>query len=142
MLLNLPEKIAILSSGLFFLSGLLSGVWKYRAMLNSNEHTAPIYVDIAHKASLMYSFACLVLWKLAESSPFSTTVTLTALVAPILFFAIAVATYIWLAIVGKTDNQFRERTFSTTYGMYVLITIEIAGFSVLFGGFIFSQFFL
>jgi hypothetical protein len=140
-MLSFPEKIAILSSGLFFMSGLLTGVWKYRSMLNSVEHTAPVYVDVAHKASLLYSFACLVLWKLAQLSPFSTAITLTALLAPILFFAIAVATYIRLAAIGKTDNQFRERNFSTTYGMYLLIFFEIAGFSVLFAGFIFSQFF-
>ncbi len=141
-MLSLPEKIAILFSGLFFLSGLLTGVWKYRSMINRPDHTTPVYVDVAHKASLLYSFACLVLWKLAEFSPFPEAVTLTALLAPILFFGIAVATYIGLAASGKTDNQFRERNFSTTYGMYLLIFFEIAGFSTLFAGFIFSQFFL
>ncbi len=139
-MMSLPEKIAILFSGLFFLSGLLTGIWKHHEMLNRPDHQAKVYTDVAHKASLLYSFACLVLWKLAQSSPFSVTVTLIALLAPITFFAIAVLQYVRLGISDKTDNQFAERNFNTTIGMYLLIFFEVAGFLVLFAGFIYSQF--
>jgi hypothetical protein len=141
-MMSLPEKLAILFSGLFFLSGLLTGVWKYNAMLNRSDHQTPVYVDVAHKVSLLYTFACLLLWKLVESSPFTQTITIIALMSPILFFAIAVLTFIRLGISNKTDNQFTERNFNTTVGMYLLIFFEITGFLVLFAGFIYNQFLL
>ena len=59
-------KIALLASGLFLLSGMVTGVWKYARTMSSPEHRAPVYVDIAHRASFFYSFASLVIAKLIE----------------------------------------------------------------------------
>jgi hypothetical protein len=42
-------------------------------------------------------------------------------------------TYIGLGIADRTDNQFRERTVATTFGMYALIAGEIGGFLLLAG---------
>ena len=38
-------------------------------MLSAPDHLAPHYVDTAHRAALLYSFACLVLVHFAELSP-------------------------------------------------------------------------
>ncbi len=57
--------LAILGSGFLLLVGLFTGVWKYTAIRASEKSRAPYYVDIAHRASLMYSFSALVLAVLA-----------------------------------------------------------------------------
>jgi hypothetical protein len=41
---------------------------------------------------------------------------------------------------NKTDNLFRERTFSTTWYVYMLTVGEITGLSVIVWGFISTQF--
>jgi len=128
--------LALVACGVFFLTGLLTGVWKWRAMLSRSTHRAPFYVDTAHRAALLYSFACLVLARFAGFSPFSRTLTFVAAALPILFFGIAVATYIRLGITDATDNQFERRNFVTTTGMVLLVIGEVGGFSVLFVGFL------
>ncbi|MCC6846915.1 MAG: hypothetical protein IT294_00330 [Deltaproteobacteria bacterium] len=132
----LESKIALTASGTFFLTALLTGVWKYRHMLSSDAHVAPFYVDTAHRAALLYAFAALLLARLVEESPFSPAVNVAAIGGPLAFFAIAIATYIGLGFENRTDNQFRERRFATTWGMVALIVTEIGGFGVLFAGFL------
>ena len=51
-------------------------IWKYGHILNSADPRAPVYVDIAHRAALSYSFAALVMMKLVEYSPYSETAQL------------------------------------------------------------------
>ena len=70
---NPAVALAVLAAGVFFLVGLLTGAWKYRAMMRSERAVAPTYVDVAHRASLLYSFAALLLavtlalfWHLAQ----------------------------------------------------------------------------
>jgi hypothetical protein len=64
-------KISLLSSGLFLLAGMLIGILKYQRIMTSAEHRAPVYVDIAHRAAFLYSFAMLVIAKLMEFNPCS-----------------------------------------------------------------------
>ena len=128
---TLAEKIAIIGSGIFFMTGLLTGVWKYLAIMKSPNHQAPIYVDIAHRAALMYAFACLVLLEFIKWSTLSELVESLATAFPILFFGIAILTYVILGLKDNTDNQFKERNFITTTGMYLLIAGEVGGFAVL-----------
>lgn len=132
--------VALMACGTFFMTALLTGVWKYRCMMSRPEHQAPVYVDIAHRAALLYTFASLVLAKFAELSPFSSAVNTAAVGGPIAFFALAIATYIQLGLSERTDNQFRERNFGTTWGMWLLIAGEIGGFGVLFVGFLTTVF--
>jgi hypothetical protein len=134
--MTLETKIALTASGTFFLAALLTGIWKYRHMLLAEGHVAPVYVDVAHRAALLYAFAALLLARLVEESPFSPTVNLFAVGGPLLFFAVAIATYVGLGFENRTDNQFRERNFGTTWGMVALIVVEIGGFGVLFAGFL------
>ena len=59
--MNPAIKLSLAASGIFLMTGLLSGILKYRRIMTSAEHRAPVYVDIAHRASLLYSFAALFL---------------------------------------------------------------------------------
>lgn len=132
----LEVKVALGFGGIFFLTGLLTGIWKYSHMSTSKKHEAPTYVNIAHRAALLYSFACGLLAGLMYFSVFSTTTHLIALFSLVIFFASAVIRYIQLGITGETDNQFREEDIILTLGMWLLILGEIGGFVVIFTGFL------
>jgi hypothetical protein len=136
-------EVARLSCGAFFLVGLVTGVWKYRKMATSADATAPAYVDICHRAALMYAFACLVLAEFARTSGWSGTVNLVATSLPILFFALAVLSYAVHGLLQDTDNQIRRphklgdravhpRLISQF--IYVLSAAEIGGFVILLAG--------
>lgn len=142
-----PVNFAFIASGVFLLSGMITGVWKYACMSRSantdGKAEAPIYVDIAHRTSLMYSFAAMVVAQFAGLSPWSPTVTLVSTVAPIIFFGLSIAIYIVHGALNDTDNQLKKphklgkKTVSglTVHGfMWALIVGEIGGFSVLFVG--------
>ena len=58
-------RIALLSAGVLFMTGLLTGLWKYLAIARSPQARAPYYVDIAHRASLLYAFAALLMAAMA-----------------------------------------------------------------------------
>lgn len=132
-----PEVAFTLSAGgAFFLAALATGAWKYKHMLLAASHAAPVYVDVAHKAALLYSFACVLIARLLEASAFSSGVNLVAAGALVACFAAAVFTYVRLGWRNATDNQFRERTFTTTWGMALLVVGEFGGFLVVLAGFL------
>jgi len=137
------ERLALLGSGVYFLIGLLTGVWKYRAIMSSPTGQAHPYVDILHRASLMYAFASLIVWKFAELSPLGDRIELAAVIALEGYFGIAIATYFVHAVLKDTDNQMRApfRLGSATLPrsvvealMWSLIAAELGGFVVLFYG--------
>jgi hypothetical protein len=128
------STLAILSAGLFFMVALLTGVWKWRQIMASADHCAHPYVDIAHRASLMYSFAAMLLASFASLSAWHANIDLVATGLPLSYFAFAIATYVWHGARRDTDNQFRERNFVSTWGMWTLVVAEIGGFMVLFAG--------
>ena len=138
--MSLAIKISLAASGLFLLTGMLLGVVKYRAIMRSHAHRAPVYVDIAHRAALLYSFAALVIAKLLEYSPYSERVQLAAAGVPLVFFALTIAGYAAHGFRDDTDNIFAERNFTTTWFMYALISGEIAGTAVILWGFVETQF--
>lgn len=77
-MMTLAVKLALTGALVFFMTGLLTGVWKYRCIMASAEATAPYYVDIAHRASLQYSFASILLAVLAGYSVFPEAVNAAA----------------------------------------------------------------
>ena len=127
-----PQNLCILASGGFFLVGLVTGVWKYRQVQASPESRAHVYVDIAHRAALMYAFASIVLAEFAARSPLGDGVTYACVIAPLLFFAIAIGAYIAHGLARDTENQFEEPGWATHITMFGLIVAEIGGFGVLF----------
>lgn len=137
--MNLAVKISLAAAGVFLLAGMLLGVVKYRAIMRSPAHRAPTYVDIAHRASFLYSFAALVIAELLRYSPYSEAVQLAAAGVPLAFFALTIAGYSAHGLRDDTENIFAHRTFTTTWFMYALIAGEIGGMCVVLWGFVRTQ---
>lgn len=137
--MNPAIKLSLAASGLFLLSGLLTGVLKYQRIMTSPDHRAPVYVDIAHRASFLYSFAALVIARLLEYSPYPQWVQTCAAAAVLAFFGLTILGYTAHGLLDRTDNIFRERNFTTTWYMYLLIGGEVGGFAVIFWGFLSTQ---
>lgn len=142
-------NLCLLAAGTFFLTGLLTGVWKYRCIATDPQARSPVYVDIAHRTALLYSFAAILLREFVPYSPLSATGTLWAAGVPLLFFASAIASYIVHGILRDTDNQLRKPhqlgaatlpgALISTY-MWLLVAGEIGGFLILFAGFLKAAF--
>ncbi len=137
--LGVDTRLTLLAAGLIFLLALVLGIWKYRQMTVSEDHRAHPYVDIAHRAALLYSFATLLIAVFVELSGWPTWVNLTAAMVVVLFFVIAIMTYIRHGMKRDTTNQFENPAASVHAGMLALIVAEIGGFSVLLAGFVAAQ---
>lgn len=79
---------------------------KYHGIMTSESHRALVYIDVAHRASLMYSFAALVMAELLKYNPYSVSVQIVSTCVLLFFFATAVAQYFKLGIENKVRNQF------------------------------------
>lgn len=143
ILLTEATRLCIVAAGLFFLTGLLTGIWKYAHMARSPQATAPAYVDIAHRASLLYSFAALLLAVFAQLSAWDDRLDFWAAAAPLAFFAAAIGGYIVHGLLRDTDNQFLRphRLGPATVApaalhgfMALLVLGEVGGFLVLLSG--------
>ncbi len=138
--LGIDTKITLLAAGLIFLLALILGVWKYRGMMTSETHLAHPYVDIAHRAALLYSFATLLLAVFVQLSAWAVWVNLTAAGVVVFFFVAAIAAYITHGARRDTVNQFENADGRTALAMTLLIAGEIGGFGVLLAGFVAGQF--
>lgn len=135
--------LCVVSAGVFFMTGLLTGAWKYFHIARSATAVAPVYVDIAHRAALLYSFAALLLAVFAGLSAWPAAVDLVAAALPLAFFALAIGGYVLHGLLRDTDNQFLEPhrlgalalpAGSIAAFMAALMLAEIGGFAVLFAG--------
>ncbi|MEV0293291.1 hypothetical protein [Nocardia sp. NPDC050710] len=139
--LGIDTRITLLITGALFLAALLLGTWKYHGIRTSPDGAAHIYVDIAHRAALMYSFAGILLAVFTELSGWPTAVNLVADLVILAFFSAAIATYAWHGWRRDTINQFHgDIDASTRFAMLGLIIGEVGGFLVLFTGFVHAQF--
>jgi Ca2+/Na+ antiporter len=141
VVLGIDTRLTLLAAGLIFLLALALGVWKYRQMATSENHLAHPYVDIAHRAALLYSFATLLIAVFVELSGWPTWVNLAAAMVVVLFFVIAILTYMSHGLRRDTTNQFEHPDRGLHAGMLALIVAEIGGFAVLFAGFVYAQLF-
>jgi preprotein translocase subunit SecG len=137
--LGLDTRITLLAAGLIFLLALVLGVWKYRQIMVADDHRAHPYVDIAHRAALLYSFATLLLAVFVELSAWAAWVNLTAAVVVVFFFVGAIGAYIIHGALRDTTNQFEHPTRGSHVAMVLLIVGEIGGFGVLLAGFVAGQ---
>jgi hypothetical protein len=137
LLTHTASRIALSASGIFFMTGLLTGVWKYLCMKQSEKTEAPPYVNTAHRAALMYAFAAQLLAVFAATSAFSDTVNTIAVTFPLLFFGIAIFHYINLGLSTESNNSIRDSADRKKDYLIlnVLAVAEIGGFSVLLIGF-------
>ncbi|TGL75678.1 hypothetical protein [Leptospira jelokensis] len=140
-------QLCYLFAGSFFTVGLLCGIWKYFGILNSKDAVAHEYISILHRASLLYSFACLLLAKFVELSTLPENINFYAAFVSMGFFAFAQIVYLIHAILKDTDNQFAKPyrlgnwlypSFLIHGSMVLLILGELGGFLILFWGFISS----
>lgn len=138
--MSLAEKICLSAAFLFFMTGLITGIWKYRHMVRSENATSPVYVDIAHRSSLLYSFAALLLAAFSAHSVFADWANTIAALATLVFFAFAIATYVIHGLLQDTDNQLRRPhrlgrrlmpPWVTGFFMISLIAGEVGGALVL-----------
>jgi hypothetical protein len=106
------SKLSLAAAGLYLLAGMLIGIVKYRRTMTSTNKRAPVYIDIAHRASFMYSFAALVISRLLEFSPYSVRTQLVALAAVLLFFTLTIFGYFMTGLRNETENLFRKRNFT------------------------------
>jgi hypothetical protein len=138
-------RLCLVSAGVFFALGLLTGAWKYLEIARSPKAQSPVYVDLAHRAALLYSFASLLLAEFAARSAWSAQTNVIAAALPIAFFAFAIGGYVLHGLLRDTDNQFARPhrlgrltlpPAAVTGFMLALIAAEIGGFGVLFAGFL------
>ncbi len=143
-------KLCLSASGVFLLTGLATGTWKYLRIVRSRAGRAHRYVSVAHLASLAYAFASLVLSKFAEYSPYSPEMTLAAATVAVSFFAAAIAAYLVHGLARDTENQFQppypllgravpRPAFHSFMGG--LVVGEFFGVGLLFWGFLRTQVF-
>ncbi|BBZ11455.1 hypothetical protein [Mycobacterium branderi] len=139
MELGIDTKITLLAAGLIFLLALCLGVWKYRQIMTAEDHRAHPYVDIAHRAALLYSFATLLAAVFVELSAWPTWVNLVAAMVLVFFFVGAILSYIVHGARRDTTNQFDHADRGLVVSMAFLILGEIGGFGVLLAGFVAGQ---
>ncbi len=141
--MTLAEKLCLTAAFIFFMTGLVTGIWKYRCMATSSNASAPRYVDVAHRSSLMYSFAALLLGWFAGYSMLPAWLNTAAAASALGFFALAIGTYLVHGVLRDTSNQLRKphRLGSTTLPpwvihsfMIVLVVAEVGGSLVLGAG--------
>lgn len=142
LLSHTAPRIALIAAGIFFMTGLLTGLWKYLCMRQNQSAEAPHYVNTAHRAALMYAFAAQLLAVFAAASAFSDWVNTIAVIFPLLFFGIAIVHYINLGLTTESNNSMRDS--SDRKKDYLILNIlavaETGGFSVLFLGFLLRLF--
>ncbi|NMD55674.1 MULTISPECIES: hypothetical protein [Tsukamurella] len=134
--LGLDTRLTLLASGLVFLWALALGVWKYHGIMTSPEHQAHVYVDIAHRAALLYSFAIALTAVFVELSAWPLWVDLTAAAVLVFFFVAAIASYCWHGARRDTENQLAPPAPGVRAFMVALIVAEIGAFAVLLAGFV------
>ena len=142
MTLGADTKAVVLAAGAMFLLALVLGVWKYRQMATSDDNLAHPYVDTAHRAALLYSFATLLVATFVQFSGWSQLADLIAAGVIYFFFVGAVVGYAYHGWKRDTDNQFRDPAPSAgaVHGfMVALILGEIVAFAFLMAGFVDGQ---
>lgn len=136
LILTPAVALAILASGVLLLLGLLTGIWKYLAMMSNERARAPYYVDIAHRASLLYACSSLVLAVLAYCSTLSAHINFLAVLFNEIYFFLAISTYVIHGLLKDTDNQLRRPhrlgsmslpSFLIKLFMWSLIIAEVGG---------------
>ncbi|BBL20432.1 MULTISPECIES: hypothetical protein [Acinetobacter] len=105
--LTFATKLAILFSGIYLWIGMLTGLWKYYQIRKSAHSRAHPYVDIAHRSSLLYAPATLILATLGHFTIWSDYAVLTCIGINILFFSLSILSYILHGVLKDTVNQFQ-----------------------------------
>lgn len=103
-----PTALGLLFAAGFLFCGLLTGVWKYLEMRRTAEAIAPVYVNIAHRAALLYAYAMTLLSLLTLQTSLSPARQVSLLVVLACCFGFAIGSYVLHGLLRDTDNQFRK----------------------------------
>lgn len=106
--LDMSVKFALLFSGIFLFVGMLTGVWKYAQIRHSPQFRAHYYVDIAHRSSLLYAPASLIIAVMAAISVWHEPVNMLFVGINLFFFSFSILSYIVHGVLQDTNNQFRS----------------------------------
>ena len=106
--LNQSVSLAIIFSGVFLWVGMLTGVWKYYQIRQSEQARAHYYVDIAHRSSLLYAPASLILAVLAFFSVWAEGLNLIFVLINLFFFSFSILSYVLHGWLKDTSNQFKQ----------------------------------
>mgnify|MGYP003609932996 FL=1 len=143
LILTSATKLAIIFSGIFLWVGMFTGVWKYYQIRNTELARAHYYVDIAHRSSLLYAAASLILAALSYFTSLSDSLSLFCVVANLFFFSMSILVYIIHGMLKDTTNQFKQPhklgqwsipRWCMTFLMLSLIMVELGATAVLLLG--------
>ncbi|EOR07835.1 hypothetical protein [Acinetobacter genomosp. 15BJ] len=138
--LNTATQLAIVFSGIFLWVGMLTGVWKYYQIRQTAQARAHYYVDIAHRSSLLYAAASLILAALSFFTVLSDSIALFCVVANLFFFTMSILIYILHGLLKDTTNQFKQPhqvgkwtlpAWCMTLMMLSLIIVELGATGIL-----------
>ncbi|WP_043969791.1 MULTISPECIES: hypothetical protein [Acinetobacter] len=143
LVLNSATQLAIIFSGIFLLMGMSTGVWKYYQIRHTELARAHYYVDIAHRSSLLYASASLILAALSFFTVLSDSLVLFCVVANLFFFTMSILIYILHGLLKDTTNQFKQPhqvgrwtlpAWCMTLMMLSLIVVELGATTILLLG--------
>ncbi|TCB58592.1 hypothetical protein [Acinetobacter terrae] len=106
--LNQSVSLAIIFSGVFLWVGMLTGVWKYYQIRHSEQARAHYYVDIAHRSSLLYAPASLIISVLAFFSVWAEGLNFIFVLINLFFFSFSILSYVLHGWLKDTTNQFKQ----------------------------------
>ena len=136
--------IGLACAGALLGLAMLLGVWKYVEICRSPESRAPLYVDIAHRAALLYAFATTLLAMLAQHNALAEPWALACVLGAVASFVVSIASYVLHGALRDTDNQFhppyrlgaRPVHGSVIHGAMILkAVVDIAAVTALIAGF-------
>ena len=130
-----PLHLALFFSVIYFTAALLTGVWKWRAMLASEKGHAHAYVDIAHHAALHYGPFIVLAGALAAFWPYGETLPAWMLIAVMgLTMVLSLSRYVSLGIRGTITNQLYKSTASARIGLlFFFFGSVLPGLMIAFG---------
>ena len=140
LVLTSATELAIIFSGIFLWVGMITGVWKYYQIRNTELARAHYYVDIAHRSSLLYAAASLILAALSFFTSLSDALSLFCVIANLFFFSMSILVYIIHGMLKDTTNQFKQPhklgqwsipRWCMTFLMLNLIIVELGATTVL-----------
>lgn len=141
--LTIASQWAIVFSGFYLWIGMLTGIWKYYQIRHSERAKAHYYVDIAHRSSLLYAAASLILAMLSQFTVLPNHIALLCVLANLIFFTFAILSYILHGLLQDTANQFKQPhklgrwilpSWCMTLAMLLLIIAEFGATSILLLG--------
>ncbi|MCF6263893.1 MAG: hypothetical protein L3J24_09950 [Xanthomonadales bacterium] len=141
MIINsLPEPLhtALFFSILYFAAALVTGVWKWRAMLGSPNGQAHSYIDIAHHAALHYGPFIVLAGALASFWPFAEVFPAWVLIQMMGWtMVLSLSRYISLGIRGEISNQLDKPTAPAKLGLvFFFFGSVFPGLTIAVGAFI------